>query len=98
MSGASWLHVSQSMQVESTKKSPGTFSGNRCCRLAITQRLYRLDVEFIDEPVQVGSTDTQFLRGSDLISLRLKCANDHLSLQRADRTLKRKMIISALQS
>src|ERR1043165_8223628 len=38
MPGASWLHVSQSMQVESTKKSPGTFSGKRCCRLAITSQ------------------------------------------------------------
>src|ERR1043166_636888 len=38
MPGASWLHVSQSTQVESTKKSPGTFSGKRCCRLAITSQ------------------------------------------------------------
>src|SRR6185369_12373412 len=37
MSGASWLQVSQSMQVESTKKSPGTFSGKRCCRLAMVR-------------------------------------------------------------
>src|ERR1043166_5654810 len=49
MPGASWLHVSQSMQVESTKKSPGTFSGKRCCRLAIfvLSTLYLVLCDFV---------------------------------------------------
>src|SRR6185369_15315281 len=41
MPGASWLHVSQSMHVESTKKSPGTFSGKRCCRLAMLRSYFK---------------------------------------------------------
>ena len=35
--GHSGTHASQSMQVESTKKSPGTFSGRRRAALAISQ-------------------------------------------------------------
>src|SRR2546429_1382244 len=34
-SGASWRQVSQSIQVESTKNSPGTFSGTCLRRFAI---------------------------------------------------------------
>src|SRR5262249_10636240 len=34
--GAIWRQASQSMQVESTKKSPGTFSGTRLRELAMT--------------------------------------------------------------
>ena len=35
VAGASWRHVSQSMQVESTKNAPGTFSGRRWAGLAM---------------------------------------------------------------
>jgi hypothetical protein len=31
------------MQVESTKKSPGTFSGNRCCKFAMTENYAAAD-------------------------------------------------------
>src|ERR1700722_19310614 len=35
--GAIWRQASQSMQVESTKKSPGTFSGTRFFRFAMIE-------------------------------------------------------------
>src|SRR5687768_14319848 len=38
--GAIWRQASQSMQVESTKKSPGTFSGTRLRRSAITHSMF----------------------------------------------------------
>src|SRR5882672_2879690 len=38
--GAICRHASQSMQVESTKKSPGTFSGTRFLGFAMTSLLY----------------------------------------------------------
>src|ERR1700730_8075204 len=38
--GAIWRHASQSMQVESTKKSPGTFSGTRFLGFAMTDLRY----------------------------------------------------------
>src|SRR5436189_6182282 len=37
--GAIWRQASQSMQVESTKKSPGTFSGTRNFALGMTELL-----------------------------------------------------------
>src|ERR1043165_444548 len=94
MPGASWLHVSQSMQVESTKKSPGTFSGKRCCRLAITTTDYTdpshwcssvaRNIEFIDEAVKIRPADAQLLRRRHFISLTLQRAHDHLALERRD--------------
>src|SRR5262245_25949539 len=46
--GASCRHASQSMHVESTKKSPGTFSGTRFRGFAIAASIFILpDIPFV---------------------------------------------------
>src|SRR6185503_19046959 len=96
MPGASWLQVSQSMQVESTKKSPGTFSGKRCCRLAMLVRhrshRARLNVKFVDQPVQVGTADAEFFGGSDFVAFALKGVHDHSLLQHFDRAFECRLV------
>src|ERR1700752_316208 len=76
------------MQVESTKKSPGTFSGKRCCRFAMVEitKLHDgvtkekvqvdLDIKLINQPVYVRSTYVEAPGCRHLVAT--------LSLQRVD--------------
>src|SRR5258708_38105512 len=64
--GAIWRQASQSMQVESTKKSPGTFSGTRFRGFAMT------------EPPLLHSTGTESALTPSALpvgQLRLGCVN-----------------------